>query len=515
VRFEYQALAFRQQEKSPIEVAFVAYALDILTWAGVPRKSDELLAGYQRFLDRNRINQDIVPYFQEPKNCSPTAIIVALRTDSGLGHCFLENSDVKAGEPPITTKLVIEIDEDSLKTEKVFEAALLHVNFRLDGQSDLTTREDIEQSSDEEREEAEEIEEDIEAETEEGTGAEGGGEDVVNLGSKTLRSLRELLNDRGNWAKSEFRLAIADYVKPALIIDGQHRVHGAAKIGRQGLPFMLCGLYDPTWEEQVFQFTVVNLRPRRIPPSIITSIAALSLTRTELDRVEARLTQAGVKMAEVTMMSLVAYDDQSPFASMIEMQTREPEGRSDRLGYGSMKRIAKVWFRGSRKSLTLIAKALFATNNVATVRKEWLATKAWFEFFCLFWAQVRERYPEDLWEKSPTNRLLNGAHLWALQEAILTSADGQVPSHWKIKGDEAAYEERLNQLKGRFLEILSESLKYFPPELWTKSWTKTGQDTNEGRRELADVFKSIIEEGQKSGRLKVWVNYEWFKSPGK
>ena len=84
-KFEYDVLAFRQQEESPIQVTFVANAGDIMIWSGVPRKQDELLAGYQRFRDDNRINQEIVPFFQNDKNCSPTAVIVALRKGSGIG----------------------------------------------------------------------------------------------------------------------------------------------------------------------------------------------------------------------------------------------------------------------------------------------------------------------------------------------------------------------------------------------------------------------------------------------
>lgn len=510
-RFEYQALAFRQQKDSPIEVAFVANAHDILAWAGVPRKSDEMLTGYQRFLDRDRINQQIVPYFQEPKNCSPTAIVVALRRDSGLGHCILENANIVAGEPPIATTLVIEIDEVALGTEGVFTAALGYISSRLEGQGDSLEGERAEEVLDSAELEDSEEEGEGDAEQEEADSSEDESEDLVHLGSQTLRSLKEMLENRSNWKHEEFRAAIADYVKPALLIDGQHRIHGAAKIGNRGLPFIICGLYDPSWEEQVFQFTVVNLRPRRIPPSVITSIAALSLTRDELDRLESRLTQAGVKMAEVSMMSLVAYDDQSPFVSMIEMHIREPESRSDRLGYGAMKRIAKVWYGGNRKSLTLIAKNLFAKKSVSAARREWRESRAWFEFFCLFWDGVRQHYPETLWEKSEANRLLVGAHLWALQEAILTSADGQVPSHWRINAKETSYEERMTLLQERFLEILSEALRCFPPELWTRRWAKSGQDTTAGRKELFEIFKKFITEGQTSGRWKTWMNHPWFK----
>ncbi|HQU46564.1 MAG TPA: hypothetical protein PK867_27405, partial [Pirellulales bacterium] len=91
--FRYSVFAFRQQAAAPVQVAFVAPAQEILQWSGVPRKSDELLTGYQRFLDDQRVNEEIVPFFQDPKNCSPTAIIIALRKDSGLGKCLLDGAD--------------------------------------------------------------------------------------------------------------------------------------------------------------------------------------------------------------------------------------------------------------------------------------------------------------------------------------------------------------------------------------------------------------------------------------
>lgn len=177
--------------------------------------------------------------------------------------------------------------------------------------------------------------------------------------------MKELLEDRSNWANPGFKSAIVDYVKPAFIIDGQHRIAAAARIGINGLPFMICGLYDAPWEEQVFQFTVVNLRPKRIPPSLITSIAGLSLTRNEQDKVEQRLKQAGVEVVEVAIMSLVAYDDASPFAEKVDMQVSGPKAREDKLGYGTVKRITKEWYNANRTSLTQIAKEAYEANSVS------------------------------------------------------------------------------------------------------------------------------------------------------
>src|SRR5258705_5651329 len=146
--YNYPVVAFRQQEDSPIQVAFVAHTAEVLEWAGVPRKSDELLTGYQRFLDKNRINSQIVPFFQDQHNSSPTSIVVALRRDSGLGRCTLENSSVPSGEV-INTVLKIEIDEVNLATNNLYIKALEYVNSRLGGNVEAPSTDNTEDESDE------------------------------------------------------------------------------------------------------------------------------------------------------------------------------------------------------------------------------------------------------------------------------------------------------------------------------------------------------------------------------
>ncbi|WNG27698.1 hypothetical protein F0U62_29455 [Cystobacter fuscus] len=491
----YNVLAFRQQEKSPIQITFVAHAGDILQWSGIPRKSDELLTGYQRFRDPKRVDQEIVPYFQNPKNCSPTAVIVALRKDTGVGSCSLNPSSIKTGEI-IQAVLTIEIDDQLLVGDAVFEAALDFVNKR------LPETEPDEAAEDESIEDEEIVEDD---------------QSNIHLGSATLRQMKALLEDKANWANPSFRLAILDYVKPAFLIDGQHRTSAAAKIGQNGLPFMVCGLFDAPWEEQVFQFTVVNLKQNPIPPSLITSIAALSLTRQEQNEVEARLRQAGVRMQEVTIMSLAAYDDRSPFAGMIDMAVGDPKKKGEKLGYGGMRRIASVWYSASRTSLTQIANNLYGTTSSTSARQKWRTDGAWFDFFCAFWDTIRETYDPQIWKKG-ASQLMIGAHLWALQEVILEQADGQVDSHWhlpKVTPDELAqtFEARKESLIGKLKEVIATTIKYFPEDMWTIKWSKTSQDTGPGREELANFFQNFIDKGKKGGGLwKGWKSADWFKA---
>ena len=491
-------------------MAFVAHAGDILSWAGIPRKSDELLTGYQRFLDEKRVDSQITPFFQTVENCSPTAVIVALRKDSSLGHCKLANESIEPGSIVHTT-LTISLNDDALKTDDLFESALAYVNTRManDNSPPSTNNDEGDELEDEEDASPDEDDENYGDDSTED-------EALAHLGTSTLERMRQLLNDRNNWTNRNFRKAIVEFVKPVMLIDGQHRTSGAAKIGENGLPFVICGLYDVPWTEQVFQFTVVNLKPKRLPPSTITAIAGLSLTRTEQHDVENRLRQAGVRMAEVSMMSLVAYSDESPFTDLVDMNVGSRTENASRLGYSAVKRLATPWYRATRKSFTLIAKEILDTNNQATARSEWREQRIWFDFFCAFWNTVRSQYSSDLCTKSEGNNLFVGAHLWGLQEAILSQVDAQRRATWDLSRedlDENSIEARTDMLKAKFLEPVREALDCISEEVWTCKWNKTGQDTNQGLRDLVAMFSRIISEGQTLGR--VWPGWkklgEWFE----
>src|SRR5690348_11972457 len=178
--FVYPIFAFRQQKDAPVQVAFVAHSREILEWAGVPRKSDGLLTGYQRFKDDVRITQDIVRFFQDPRNCSPTAIIVALRKDVGLGKCYLEKTEFSPGIVT-ETKLHIEVDDNLMKGNAVFEAALRYVDDRLSYTGETSVEAIV--SDEEEESEAEAEEEEFEEQLEE----EGTSEAVV-FGEFTVRN---------------------------------------------------------------------------------------------------------------------------------------------------------------------------------------------------------------------------------------------------------------------------------------------------------------------------------------
>lgn len=146
---------------------------------------------------------------------------------------------------------------------------------------------------------------DYDADSESGLQDREASDGEVELGSSILRHLVDHLDD-DIWVTRHLD-DLSELAKPATIIDGQHRVLGAAAVERN-VPFSVTAIVDCAWAEQVFQFTVINYTAKGIPDQFITANAALSLTGSELDSLQDRLVQAGVKVTEYELMRVVHFD---------------------------------------------------------------------------------------------------------------------------------------------------------------------------------------------------------------
>jgi len=76
-----------------------------------------------------------------------------------------------------------------------------------------------------------------------------------------IRSLRVKLDDISQreddpdlYSEEERKLleTLTELLKPAMLVDGQHRVYGAHSL-EMGIAFTVCALSNASWEEQVFQ----------------------------------------------------------------------------------------------------------------------------------------------------------------------------------------------------------------------------------------------------------------------
>ena len=360
LKFTASGFAYRQNPQSPQLFAFVASSNELLRFCGVARKSEGLLANYQRALDKGRVEKEITPFFQDTSNCSPTAVVISLQSSS-VAQIAL---DPPPGDGIKISTLTLEFsDTSSLGGAELISLAKKFLDDRLSVDED-------EGSSEEDNGDDDDGQEEVDAEDDEDSS-------TIEIGRSMLRSVREQLEDEQSLTP-DFRKALRDMLFPALIIDGQHRLYGAAGV-EEDIPVLVCALIEPTWREQVFQFIVVNDKAKSISKPFITSLAGMSLTSGELEKLKDRLSQAGIKLWEVDVMQRLGYDSSSPFANRINFKVSSAKkAGSKKLGYQTMKRVGKAWYEPGKGGAGLykLMAAIYTppggkVSTKKSLREEW------------------------------------------------------------------------------------------------------------------------------------------------
>lgn len=170
-----------------------------------------------------------------------------------------------------------------------------------------------------------------------------------------------------------------DHLRPALIVDGQHRLYGISDFPDEDLPIPIISLIDAPLQEQAFQFIVINSKAVRVHAENAKSIIA-DVNEEALER---RLLRSGVKYGEKTpFLALVNDSPSSPFQNLLKWDAnRDGEKLVDLTTVEQAEKYINVIFarylEGDEDSLT--------------------------EIFFAIWRAVKSNYPE-LWGKD--NKLM-------------------------------------------------------------------------------------------------------------
>jgi hypothetical protein len=482
-KFVYNGFAYRQatDPDAPWIVSFVTTAEQLRHWVGIPRRSEKGLVGFQRLDEDSRVER-AKQFFSVAQNQSPTALIVGIHKPSEEKFRVVElKIDPTSTGPVRSCEITVNFDDTALSDDDIKGIIRTQTEARLrDSEVSEDPTDEIEDESDDvvpADDELADVVDDAE----------------IELGKSMLRSLLSNLDDQ-NWFTSN-REALLDYAKPATLIDGQHRVKGA-ELCERGIPFTVCALFDCPWSEQVFQFTVVNYTQKGIPDQFITANAALSLTASELDKLEDRLVQAQVKVVEYEIMRVVNFDPTSPFRDLINLSARPA---SDKIGYKTMVRAAKSWYSGQNDAVQQILQNIYPDitgkrSEVRRLRIDRWKEGDWGDFFKIFWNEVFRRFAAEpshveghrLWDVGNSN-LMIAVVLLELQASFLGNLDQQ---------DEEYFHVRSNDPKGEMLSKIQDRavkfLKNFPPELFAAKWKTKSLNTGAGRIALSDCFSEMI-----------------------
>lgn len=493
----YRGLAYRQSltQGAPWIFAFVATAEEVLEWAGIPRRASSELIGFQRVADEARVLK-AKDYFSNPNNQSPTSVTLGLHSPTSDSVVFVRGEEVReAGSGIHEATLTIFGDFNNAEPQAVVERIRAYIEARIDlvsasGEGEVPSAEsqDEEQFSEEDEDAAdlESLEGDEQSGEDDATDVDG-----IELGTSLLRELEARLEDEA-WI-SENLDVLRDLAKPSTVIDGQHRLLGAQAVERS-IPFAICALIDCPWSEQVFQFTVINYTAKGIPDQFITANAALSLTADELSLLEQRLDQAGVKVTEYELMTVVNFNSQSPFFNLVNL-AESKKGSEGKIGYKTMVRIARRWYDASLE----VVKNELLTNlypdlpgkkggarNARLVRWK---TQDWGDFFLAFWGEVKKHYDKpELWLPGQS-QLMTAIVLFELQQTFLENLGNQDESYFEVSADpDEAKAQLLNKIRTR----ADKMLEYIPAEFFETEWKTKSLSTGAGRDALQTTLGKLV-----------------------
>lgn len=483
----YPGFAYRQtaETRAPWLVLTVIPAEELLQWAGIPRRTESSTMGFQRVEDDERVRRT-KEFFNLQPNQSPTALIVGVHPPVGrkpLVSLSMGEAQGDSGARPCT--LTIDFDPATLTVEEARELVRDQLKARLGPSMEEGTTED-------EEEDAGALEADAADAAEVASTEDEDAEPGIELAHSLLHRVFKQL-DNPEWIAAN-ESAILDMAKPATIIDGQHRVLGAALCERN-IPFGVCVLMDCPWPEQVFQFTVVNYSAKGIPDQFITANAALSLTQEELGDLQARLTQARVKVVEYDLMRVVQFDPESAFYEMINL-TESRDG--SKIGYKTMVRVAKEWYSANHPVLkNILLPALFpdlAGPKKHSQRLQLWKEDLWGKFFIDFWRVIRDSYQSEktadglsLWTVG--SQLLVAIVLFEFQRQFFQDLSGQDEEYFEVPTGE----DSVAFLRGKLRTRATKFVSYYPPEFFITTWGTKSLSTSFGRKALQTALLKLRE----------------------
>ncbi|WP_017661270.1 DGQHR domain-containing protein [Baaleninema simplex] len=246
-----------------------------------------------------------------------------------------------------------------------------------------------------------------------------------------------------------------DYEKPALIVDGQHRLYGISAYQNENVPIVIVGLIDATLQEQAFQFVVINKKAVSVSTENIKSI----LADFDTPELEKRLAAVSITYGNApSTLKHVNDSSDSPFYHLLDWSYN----RDDQEGKHLVPITAiEQCFRYIRKIFDVLE------NDEDSLR----------EFFYSIWKAVQKVYPE-LWGED--NKLMKKVSVNALNEYIVDYIQYLWPMDYIDIYDPESVEGEVERL-----------LKNIPRSFWISEWSIKVQDNSNVRELIKEDLKTM------------------------
>ncbi|NOK47382.1 MULTISPECIES: ParB N-terminal domain-containing protein [pseudomallei group] len=545
MKFRYPCVRIQQDQSAKDLLVFSAPALEIDSWVGIPQRLElggNETAGFQRTVSRSR-EAALRQFFGDDRNVIQNPILAAIRQapgvqvtyeacaeDGNLGYVTITFEQLT--EAPMVQLLglaraYLESRAPELKNRPVPNELIATLSGQLpkdllesqDGNLPDSNLPGLDIDDDDTGDDGERAEEAIFDESQ-----------ITDFWDH-LRAREEIAKklppDKISEGLLGFdRLTIEAYLRPVILVDGQHRLRGAVlateekvdssekakelvieglstteirwRLGRElgrSLPVSL--LMDDSPSEHVFQYVVVNQKATPVPKALLGTIISTSLVADELDKIATRLEDARVDLEGARIISILSKAEDSPFAGKV---AKGMEGESDKLPWsvlGSLADIfrflegakfyhdpsadqAKIW-RGLHLEDSPIV-ADWQAKGYESALAYWSDLNGpWLEFFKEFWKCTRGKLAsEDMsahnaWGNARDSNIFNKPSLHILATdffAFLKEQRTKLQSHQQISN------------------LVDAWLEYVAPNYFARDWKLSGvkKDSVGTRRQWSKLW---------------------------
>jgi len=474
----------RDNTDAPDLYVLTAEAGILADWAKVPRANPDFMDGYQRQLDENRLDE-IEDFFGESVNIIPGAILVTVDEENLLIDSNDHYTEITIqNPPPKSSKELLETAYEELY-ERLDDRGQDHVD-AIAGDEEEDEDKDTAEEADSDEDEAE---------------SDDDSSPVSYLSRKTgeLKKKIENWDDLGTDEKDSLGEYAKRVNKPGLIIDGQHRVHGAKQYpGDIQYPVVLIPGLEA--KEQVYHFYMINDKAEPISQEELLITVSTALSEKESDDLMMRLLSAGVDVDKARYPYMADVEEQSPFHQMINYEEKVGE-QTGSIGFRDLYTIMNrfVDMKGGHH-------ALYEDID------EWDDVRYRIGKFYTFWTAIKDHYP-DLWEdaeKAQEGNYTEDDHpkqffrkdaMRVLQEYILERLVDKQKSRKEVleelgEVDDSVKEglwELILEDDDIFTEEIQNVLDDIPEDFYRKKWQTSGLSTSENRNNFKEELKKAAD----------------------
>lgn len=246
--------------------------------------------------------------------------------------------------------------------------------------------------------------------------------------------------------------------QPAVIIDGQHRLHGLAGLD---IPVLVTVLLNADKLERALQFVVINNSARKVPTDLVKGILA-ELNETEQAAFESRISRSGITLGRFhNALRYIDQWDESPFQNMLDWDI-------NRTGEQIVKPAA------IEKSLRVILARLDTRDPIELDQA--------VELLVALWTGIQSAWSgtEEQWK---TSKIIEKAGLVSCVEFVVERLNREAEEGKQIEESEVV------------TKVAHDLFEPVPHEFWLVDWDQKGLDTDAGRqlirRAISEVRRAV------------------------